>query len=146
DWRPSRDVDGRYSCDVTYGFAAGLAPAQKVVMLLQLRADGDIDRDTLRRQLPWDIDVEQMQRAMDVQALRGAAVASVQGLLGMAGQRAVNGMDPQPILTGATNFIKGRQNGTAVEDLIGQLYPAPEAPPAPEPGTPEAAAAEAGGV
>jgi hypothetical protein len=111
EWRPGRDIDGHYSCDVTYGFAAGLAPAQKVVMLLQLRADGDIDRDTLRRQLPWDIDVEQMQRSMDVQAVRDAAVASVQGLLGMAGQMAANGMDPTPILTGATNFIKGRQDG-----------------------------------
>jgi hypothetical protein len=83
---------------------------------------------------------------MDVQAVRDSAVASVQGLLGMAGQMAVNGMDPRPILTGAVNFIKGRQDGKAVEDLLGELYPAPEPPPAPEPGTPEAAAAEAGGA
>jgi hypothetical protein len=145
DWRPSRDIDGKYSCDVTYGFAAGLAPAQKVVMLLQLRADGDIDRDTLRRQLPWEIDVEQMQRSMDVQAVRDAAVASVQGLLGMAGQMAVNGMDPTAILSGATAFIKGRQDGKAVEDLLGELFPAPAPPPQPEPGSMEAAGAEAGG-
>jgi hypothetical protein len=145
DWRPARDIDGHYSCDVTYGFAAGLAPAQKVVMLLQLRADGDIDRDTLRRQLPWDIDVEQMQRSMDVQAVRDAAVGSVQQMLGMAGQMALNGMDPTPLLTGARDFIRGRQDGKAVEDLIEKLFPPPPPPAAPEPGTPEAAAAEAGG-
>jgi len=144
EWHPRRDIGGHYSCDVTYGFAAGLAPAQKVVMLLQLRADGDIDRDTLRRQLPWDIDVEQMQRSMDVQAVRDAAVGSVQQLLGMAGQMAVAGMDPRPLLAGATAFIKGRQDGTAVEDLLAELFPAPEPAP-PAPGTPEAAAAEAGG-
>lgn len=144
DWKPSRDVAGHYSCDVSYGFAAGLAPAQKVVMLLQLRADGDIDRDTLRRQLPWDIDVEQMQRSMDVQAVRDAAIGSVQQILGMAGQLAVQGMDPAPLLGAATKFIKGRQDGKAVEDLLADLFPAPESPPA-EPGTGEAAAAEAGG-
>lgn len=144
EWRPGRDVAGHYSCDVTYGFAAGLAPAQKVVMLLQLRADGDIDRDTLRRQLPWDIDVEQMQRSMDVQAVRDAAVGSVQQILGMAGQMALNGMDPTPLLDGAKKFIKGRQDGEAVEDLLELLFPAP-APPEPQPGTPDAAAAEAGG-
>ena len=128
-WTPSRDIAGNYSCDVTYGFAAGLAPAQKVVMLLQLRADGDIDRDTLRRQLPWDIDVEQMQRSMDVQAIRDAAVGSVQAMLGMAGQMAAQGMDPTPMLTGAAGFIRGRQDGKAVEDLLEKLFP----PPAPAP-------------
>lgn len=144
DWRPGRDIDGNYSCDVTYGFAAGLAPAQKVVMLLQLRADGDIDRDTLRRQLPWEIDVEQMQRSMDVQAVRDAAVGSVQQLLGMAGQMAVNGMDPRPLLAGAKKFIRGRQDGQAVEDLLEELFPAPEPQPAADPLA--AAAAEAGGA
>lgn len=144
EWRPGRDIAGHWSCDVTYGFAAGLAPAQKVVMLLQLRADGDIDRDTLRRQLPWDIDVEQMQRSMDVQAVRDAAVGSVQSMLGMAGQMALNGMDPTALLKGAAAFIKGRQDGKAPEDLLQGLFP-PPAPPTPEPGTPDAAAAEAGG-
>jgi hypothetical protein len=81
-----------------------------------------------------------------VQAVRDSAVAAVQGLLGMAGQMAASGMDPTAILTGATNFIKGRQDGKAVEDLLGELFPAPEPPPAPEPGSMEAAAAEAGGA
>jgi hypothetical protein len=138
-WIPARDIDGNYSCDVTYGFASGLAPAQKVVMLLQLRADGDIDRDTLRRQLPWDIDVEQMQRQMDVQAARDAAIGGIQAALAAIGQMAAAGQDPSPLLAAAGKFIRGRQDGKAVEDLLEEIF----TPPEPPPGAPEQAAAGA---
>jgi hypothetical protein len=66
-YTPGKAIGDNYSCDVTYGFAAGCRPNAAVVMLLQLRGDGLIDRDTVRKNLPWAIDDEQMQRSLDVE-------------------------------------------------------------------------------
>lgn len=125
-----------FSCEVTYGFASGLAPNAAAVMLLQLRGDRLIDRDTVRRNLPFSIDPEQMQRNMDVEETADALKQGLFGLLQGLGPMAAQGMDPRPYLRTAAEIIKGRQDGQELQELFIRAF-APEVqadPNAPPPG------------
>src|SRR6266496_1209850 len=133
-YRAGPAISGDHSCDVTYGFAAGQSPAQAIVMMLQLRGDETIDRDTVRRNLPFALDAQQMQINVDVQKARDAAIAGLQSALAATGQLAAAGQDPSALLRACGQFIKGRQDGRSVEDLLEEVFTPPEQP-----------AAEAGG-
>lgn len=134
-WRPESDINGNYSCDVTYGFAAGLSPNAAAVLLLQLRGDGDISRNTMRKQLPFDIDVDSEQRELDVQE---AEDALKQGLFAFAqalGPMAQAGMDPQVPILALASVIDARQKGTSLADAVKAAFTPPEPPPG-QPGVP----------
>lgn len=107
-----------FSCEVTYGFASGLAPNAAAVMLLQLRGDRLIDRATVQRNLPFAIDPEQMQRNIDVEETADALKQGLFGLLQGLGPMAAQGQDPRPFLRVAAEIIQGRQNGKPLEDLF----------------------------
>jgi hypothetical protein len=134
-WRPKSDINGNTSCDVTYGFAAGLSPNAAAVLLLQLRGDGDISRNTMRKQLPFDIDVDAEQRELDVQE---AEDALKQGLFAFAqalGPMAQAGMDPQVPIIALASVIDARQKGTPLAEAVKTAFTPPEPPPgAPVPG------------
>src|SRR5205807_1278404 len=66
-YSPQDDIGDDNTCDVTYGPMAGLAPQNAAVLLLQLRGDGLIDRDTFRRFMPWDMDNDTTQRNVDIE-------------------------------------------------------------------------------
>jgi hypothetical protein len=117
-YTPAKDVGDNFAVDVTYGFGAGLAPNAAVVMMLQLRGDGLIDRSTVRKNLPFDIDDERMQRSLDVEATSDALKQGLFGLLQGLGPLAAQGQDPRPFLRAAAEIIKGRQNGKQLEQLF----------------------------
>lgn len=139
-YTPAKDIAGQYACRVTYGFAAGLSPAQALVALLQLRGDNLVGRDTVRRQLPFDVDPEEEQRAIDVQQMEDAAMQGLSALTQALGPMVMQGQDPLPVLLGLAKATQMRQKGTPVVDaIIAALTPpeepaAPEAPTMPEPG------------
>lgn len=116
---PGKDIADT-SCEVTYGFASGVSPNSAIVTLLQLRGDDVISRDTFRRQLPFDIDVDAEQRSLDVQSLEQAAMEGVKAGLQATGQMIASGQ-PQTALTffdAAVKLIKGRRDGSDMADLI----------------------------
>lgn len=121
-YTPGTDLGSNLSCDVTYGYAAGLSPNQAVVMLLQLRGDELISRDTFRRQLPFDVDVDDEQRRIDVNRTEDAAMQGLFALLQSLGPMAAQGMDPTPVLHAASTFIKLRESGTPVAEAIKQAF------------------------
>lgn len=135
-YTPKTDIADNYSCDVTYGYAAGLSPNQAVVMLLQLRGDKLISRDTFRRQLPFDVDVDDEQRRIDVNDTEDAAMQGLFALLQSLGPMATQGLDPMPVLKAATIFIKARRDGVPVEEALERAFTPPEQPAAPEGGAP----------
>lgn len=139
-YTPEKDVGDSYSCEVTYGFAAGLGPNAAVVMMLQLRGDGLVDRDTVRKNLPFSIDNEQMQRNLDVEQTADSLKQGLFGLLSNLGAFAANQMDPLPVLRAAAEVIKGRQNGRELADVFLEAF-SPEVMAGPEAA---AAAAEQG--
>lgn len=139
---PAKDIAGRYDCDVTYGFAAGLSPNQSAVLLLQFRGDGLISRNTVREQMPFDIDIDSEQRQLDVQE---AEDALKQGLFAFAqalGPMAQAGMDPSVPIRALAGLIKARQQGKPLADAVAEAFAPPEPPegagtaPEGEPGAP----------
>lgn len=124
-YTPHRDIGDNYACEVTYGFASGLAPNAAAVMLLQLRGDQLIDRDTVRSNLPFSIDVEQMQRNVDVEQMGDALKQGLFGLLSNIGSLAATGVDPRPYLRTAAEIMEGRRNGKDIGDLFVEAF-APE--------------------
>jgi hypothetical protein len=117
-YTPKVDIGEDTECDVTYGFAAGLSPQNAIVMLLQLRGDGLIDRDTFRRQLPFDLDNDVVQRHLDVERTEDALKEGVFSALGVAGQMMAQGQVDQALnfFKVAAAIIDGRQKG---QDLAG---------------------------
>lgn len=155
-YTPKTDLGDNLSADVSYGYAAGLSPNQAIVMLLQLRGDELISRDTFRRQLPFDVDIDDEQRRIDVNRTEDAAMQGMFALLQSMGPMAAQGMDPTSVMHSAATFIKLRQDGVPVADAIAQAF-APPAPPqdasqngsetsSPNPGDPNAQGGAANGV
>lgn len=128
---PSKDIDGDYTVDVTYGFAAGQDPARAIVGLLQLRGDQLISRDFFQRQLPMNIDVVQMQQQIDneqfTDALKQGVMGYMQAIPTMALQS--QGMfDPVPELQKVAKLIELREKGKAVHDAVLEIFKPKEQP------------------
>lgn len=135
-YTPTDLFDSDYVCDVTYGFAAGLNPSQAIVMMLQLRGDGLIDRDSVRRNLPFEINIDNMQRALDIEQTNDALKQGLFGLLQASGQVVAQGGDPLPWFRATHTILKGRMDGKPLEELFIKAFD-PEVlhPPSPDDGT-----------
>lgn len=141
-YTPGKDIGSSTGCKVTYGFAAGLSPSQALVALLQLRGDDLVSRDTVRRQLPFDVDPEMEQRQVDTQQLEDAAKQGLAALLQAVGPMVMQGQDPLPILLGAAKAIQSRQKGMPIADAILEALTPPDKQPE-APGTEQAPVPEA---
>lgn len=145
-YTPAKDIDGDYTVDVTYGFAAGQDPARAIVGLLQLRGDQLISRDFFQRQLPMEIDVVKMQEQIDNEQMIDALKQGMMGYAQTIPQLALNGQDPLDALAKMAKIIDLRERGTSFADAVLKVFTpkeqpqgAPQAPAAPQPpGTPPA--------
>lgn len=139
-YKPSRDISGNYSCSVSYGLTAGLDPNRALVFLLQLQTSGDVSRDTVMRQIPFDLDVVAEQKKIYVEQHRDALMQSVTALAQAIPAMAMQGGDPTEIVGKLSSVIQALQKGDAIEDAVSKAFPA--APPPPQtPASPEEAAA-----
>ena len=150
EYTPSKDIAGEYVVDVTYGLMAGLNPNQALVFGLQARGDQLISRDFLRRQMPWEINVTQEEQKIEVEKMRDSLLAAVSGLAQSLPALVQSGQDPSQFIGKLAAIIDGRLKGDAIETIVAQVF-APEPPPSAPgsqpavPGSPEQAAAAAGG-
>lgn len=151
EYQPSKDIKGNYSVSVTYGFIAGLDPSRGLVYLLQLRGDRAIDRATMLRALPQEIDVDALSRDIDLERIDDAALAGIEGLGANLPMLAQSGqVDIQAGLRALSIVRKERMKGTPVAEALEKALTPPEPAPAPAvpevmPGSPEEAAAAGGG-
>lgn len=142
---PARDINGNYTVDVTYGFAAGLDPSRALVFLLQLRGDNLVPRDFVQRQLPMDIDVVALQQEIDNEHLIDALKQGIMAYAQSSGLLAQQGMDPRLPISQIAKLIDLRSKGKSLQDAAMEAFappeekeePATENPMAP-PGTPGA--------
>lgn len=130
-YTPGKDIKGDYTVDVTYGFAAGQDPARAIVGLLQLRGDQLISRDFFQRQLPMDIDVQQMQVQIDNEQMVDAIKQGMMGYAQAIPQMALQGQDPVEALKRLADMIKLREKGTAMEDAVLKVFTPKEGAQAP---------------
>jgi hypothetical protein len=121
---PAKDINGDYTCDVTYGFLAGMDPNRALVFLLQLRGDHLIDRATVQKQMPFDVDVNALQQNVEVEQLRDAQMQGMLAYVQAMGPMAQAGEDPLKILRVLNAAIKGRQKGRALEDILEEQFSA----------------------
>lgn len=130
---PSKDIDGDYTVDVTYGFAAGQDPARAIVGLLQLRGDQLISRDFFQRQLPMNIDVVQMQQQIDNEQFSDALKQGIMGYMQAIPTMALQsqGMfDPVPELQKVAKLMELREKGKSVADAVLEVFKPKEQPAA----------------
>jgi hypothetical protein len=130
-YTPDKDIDGDYTVDVTYGFAAGQDPARAIVGLLQLRGDQLISRDFFQRQLPMNIDVVQMQQQIDNEMFTDALKQGVMGYMSAIPQMALQSQgqfDPVPELQKVAKLIELREKGKAVHDAVLTVFTPKEQP------------------
>lgn len=139
-YRPSKDIDGDHTCDVSYGFMAGLDPNRALVMMLQLRGDKEISRDTVQRSMPFGIDVGNEQRKIDIEELRDAIKQGIYQFATTIPQMAQMGQDPGEQLGKLAAMISAIEKGRSIEDAILKLFPPPEPAPAEEAAPAEAQA------
>lgn len=121
-YTPGKDIKGDYTVDVTYGFAAGQDPARAIVGLLQLRGDQLISRDFFQRQLPMNIDVQQMQVQIDNEQMIDAIKQGMMGYAQAIPQMALQGQDPVEALTRLAELIKLREKGEAIQDAVLRVF------------------------
>ncbi|MDE2472042.1 MAG: hypothetical protein KGL35_25760, partial [Bradyrhizobium sp.] len=134
-YTPSADIKGDYTCDVTYGMLAGMDPNRGLLFLLQARGAELIDRQTAMRNMPFDIDVTQLERNIDVEKMREAGLAGLLATAQSIGPIIEQGGDVGQILQGLAKAIKDRQDGKPVEDALLNMVPPP---PPQQPGGPGA--------
>lgn len=135
-YTPSKDIGGAHDCDVRYGMAAGLDPNRALVFLLQAQGAGLLSRDTVRRELPFDINVTQEETRIQVEGLRESLVQAVAGYAQAVPMLAQAGQDPGEVLARLAVIIKGVQAGKPLEKVVADAF-APEEPPPAPPGGPE---------
>jgi hypothetical protein len=114
---------------VTYGFAAGQTPSQAIVTLLQLRGDNLISQDTVRRQLPFDIDPEEEQVSLDAQRMEDALLQGLMAFTQQIGPMALQGQDPLPLVQGIAKAVELRRKGRPLAEAVTVAL----TPPEPEP-------------
>lgn len=132
-YTPGKDINGDYTVDVTYGFAAGQDPARAIVGLLQLRGDQLISRDFFQRQLPMNIDVVAMQQQIDNEQMVDALKQGMMGYAQAIPQMALQGQDPVAGLQRMADVIKYREKGMSVQDAVLKVFqPDPNASAAPQ--------------
>jgi hypothetical protein len=126
-YRPAKDIKGDYTVSVTYGMTAGMDPNRAIVFLLQLRADQAIDRDTMQRMLPFEVDVDELQRRVDVEQITDAMKQGIFALLANAPVMGQQGIDPLQTLQRAAQIIKDRENGKPFHEAVLEAF-TPEEP------------------
>jgi hypothetical protein len=124
---PTKDINGNYSVQVRYGLMAGLDPSRALIFSLQALQANLVSEDFVRRELPWSMNVSREQEQIDIEAMRKALAASVQGLSQAIPQFVASGQDPTMIIQGIASVIEKRRAGKAIEVAVAEAFkPAPQ--------------------
>lgn len=135
-YTPNKDI---YSTGVvaTYGVLAGMDPNRSLVWSLQALGAGLVSNRWVMENLPVSMDVNAEVKAIDVEALRKAAMASMQSYAQAIPQMAAAGQDVTVPIQQIVQVIDARKKGTQIEDAMAEAFKPVE--PSPE----EQAAAQA---
>lgn len=128
-YRPSRDINGDHTVDISYGFASGMDPNRALVFLLQADGAGLISKDYVRRALPVDLNAVEEERKIFTEQSRAALVQAFSALTQSIPQLVAAGQDATQIIATQAKFIKLVQGGASVEEAVMEVLAPPEPPP-----------------
>lgn len=144
-YTPSKDIDGNYQVDVTYGTSTGLDPNRHLVFLLQQYGAGVMSKDTLRRELGGNINAADEFAKIAVEQGRDALMNAVAGLASAIPGLAAEGQDPSPVVAQIAQFVNLLEKGKPLEEIAVKVWPQPE-PQAEAPAADPLAALMGGGA
>lgn len=129
-YKPTRDIKGDHTVDVSYGFAAGLDPNRALVFLLQAEGAGWISKDKARRSMPVDIDAAEEEKKITQEQGRAGIIQGFAALAQSIPQIAASGGDPSTPISQMATFIEEVGKGKSVEEAAKLALRPPEPPPA----------------
>jgi len=132
-YRPSRDINGEYKVDISYGFASGLDPNRALVFLLQADGAQLLSKDSVRRRLPVGLNADEEERKIAVESVRASILAAFNATAQAIPEMAAAGGDPNVVIIQAAKFVKAIQSGASVEDAAEKALEPEAPPPAPTP-------------
>ena len=131
DYVPSKNIDGDYTIDVSYGAIAGLDPNRGLVFVLQALAGGLIAKSTARKSLPVDLNPLAEERQIQLEGIEDA-VADMLAMIPQAlPQMAAMGADPRDVALQTAQVHKLVSSGKSVVEAMEKVFAPkePEAPP-----------------
>ncbi|MFM7010245.1 MAG: hypothetical protein ACKO0Z_13090, partial [Betaproteobacteria bacterium] len=137
-YTPAKAIKGDYTVQAKYGLMSGLDPNGAMVFGLQGLQAKLFSRDFLRREMPFDLDVEDQARSLDIEDLEDAAKQALMATAQAIPQLVAQGQDPTKILTAFGKAAEMRAKGQNILESITEAFK-PEPAPAPA-ATPEGGA------
>lgn len=134
---PSRDIAGVYQVDVTYGMAAGMDPNRALVFLLQARGDKLISRDFALRQLPFDVNVDQVMEQIDTEEMTDSLKQMLAQTAMSIPALAAQGQDPMDTITKLAMVMKKREAGVPLHEAILDAWTPPKTAAQPDQSAPQ---------
>lgn len=144
-YTPSKDIDGNYLVNVSYGAIAGLDPNRGLVFILQALAGGLISKSTARKSLPVDMNPLAEERQIDLEQMDASIAAALSMLPQTIPQLAMGGMDPRELVL---QFTKAREllgKGKSPSEAVAEVFAPKEQPQEAAPADPLAALTQGGG-
>lgn len=130
---PSKDIKGDYTVQVRYGLMSGLDPSRALIFALQALGAGLISKNWVMRELPWSMNVSEIEKEIEIEKMREALSTSLNAVSQAIPQMALSGADPTPIIQKISSIIQARRNGTSIEDAVAEAFepeePQPETAP-----------------
>lgn len=126
-------IKGDYTVQVRYGLMSGLDPSRALIFSLQALQAGLISRDWVMRELPWSMNVSEVQKAIEIEKMRDQLSGSFAAMAQAIPQMATQGQDPSSIINKIADVIQQRKNGVSIEDAVSKAFapaPAPQVAPA----------------
>jgi hypothetical protein len=137
---PQRDIDGDFTVEVTYGYAAGLDPNRALVFLLQALGAGLVSKDYVARNLPGQVNAAEELKKVELEQLSTTLLQSIAGMAAAIPEMAAQGGDPSEVIGKIAALADQMQKGKSVTEAAQVVFaPPPPAPAAPAvPGMPPA--------
>ena len=130
-YTPSKDINGRYVVDVSYGAIAGLDPNRGLVFVLQALAGGLIAKSTARKTLPVDLNLAAEERQIQLEQIDESVAATLAMLPQAIPQLAAMGQDPREIALQTVEVRRLVEKGKTVTEAMEKVF-APKEPPQPQ--------------
>ena len=121
-YTPSKDIDGDYTVDVSYGAIAGLDPNRGLVFVLQALAGGLIAKSTARKTLPVDLNIQAEERQIQLEQIDDAVAATLASLPQAIPMMATSGMDPREVVMQTVQVRKLVQKGKSITQAMEEVF------------------------
>lgn len=131
EYNSVKDIKGDYTIQVRYGLMSGLDPSRALIFALQALGAGLISRDWVMRELPWSMNVSQVQKDIEVERMRDQLSGSFAALAQAIPQMATQGQDPSGIVKKIADVIEMRKKGVSIEQAVQEAF-TPEPQPEPQ--------------